>query len=353
MTSGPVSVHKACSRSLLHRRTSGGSIVAVVLAKPRRVDDERTRRTARERSRILAKLEKVASRQGGVVSRTQAYAAGLTRGEARAQVRARRWQRVWSRSLCLHTGTVCDVGLDWAAVFEGGDRAMLDGEAALVAAGLQHYASDVRRVSVPRGVKPLRGTGIDIRRTRRWSDEDQAASGVPRTRTPVASIRAAMWARSDKQASLLLTMPVQQGLTTAQHLGEALLAVRRDRRRALMHAVVLDLLGGVRSLGELDFARECRRRGLPEPTRQVVRRGKDGRYYLDVSWDDFALVVEIDGIHHAWASSVVPDALRQNEVTLARSTVLRLPLLGLRVAADDFFEQVERGLEAGGWQRAT
>lgn len=316
------------------------------------MDEEPTRHGARERRRILAHLEKVAARQGGVVSRAQAYAAGLTRGEVRAQVSARRWQRVWSRSLCLHTGPVCELGLDWAAVFEGGDRAMLDGESALVAAGLKHYEARVRRVSVPRGVTPLKGPGIDIRRTRRWTADDQAASGVPRTRPPVASIRAAMWATSDKQASLLLTMPVQQGLTTADLLGQALLAVRRDRRRVLMHAVVLDLLGGVRSLGELDFARECRRRGLPEPTRQVVRRGKDGRYYLDVSWDDFALVVEIDGIHHAWASSVVPDALRQNEVTLASSTVLRLPLLGLRVAADDFFEQVERGLGAGGWQRA-
>jgi very-short-patch-repair endonuclease len=120
-----------------------------------------------------------------------------------------------------------------------------------------------------------------------------------------------------------------------------------------MHAVVNDLLGGVRSVGELDFARECRRRGLPEPDRQVVRRGKDGRYYLDVCWDDFGLVVEIDGIHHSWATSVVPDALRQNEVALGRATVLRLPLLGLRVAADEFFDQVERGLRAGGWCAAA
>lgn len=287
------------------------------------------------------------------MSRRQAYAAGLTRGEVRAQVRARRWQRVWSRSLCVHTGPVSEAGLDWAAVFEGGDRAMLDGETALVASGLKNYETSVRRVSVPRGVKPLRGTGLDIRRTRRWSADDSAASGVPRARVPVASVRAAMWATSDKQAALLLAMPLQQGLTTATLLGQALLAVRRDRRRALMHEVVLDLVGGVRSLGELDFARACRRRGLPEPTRQTVRRGRDGRYYLDVCWDDFTLVVEIDGIHHSWASTVVPDALRQNEVALGGATVLRLPLLGMRVAADDFFEQIERALCAGGWLRAA
>lgn len=311
--------------------------------------DERRTHDREHRDRIMARLGSTASRQGGVVSRSQAHAAGLTRGEVRSQLRAGRWQRVWTRSLCLHTGPVSTAGRQWAAVFEGGDRAMLDGASSLVASGLTGFDPVVHRVSVPRGVTPLRGVGLDVRRTRRWSVDDRTASGAPRTRVPVAAVRAAMWAASDRQAALLLTMPVQQGLTTAELVGRALLAVRRDPRRALMHAVVVDLLGGVRSLGELDVARECRRRGLPEPDRQVVRRGRDGRYHLDVCWDAYGLVVEVDGIHHSWATSFVPDALRQNEVVLRDARVLRLPLLGLRVAADDFFDQVERGLRAGRW----
>ncbi len=325
----------------------GGSVDDPGMADPRK------KHSPQERSRLHAEVGSLAARQGGVVSRAQAYAAGLTRGEVRAQLAAGRWQRVWSRSLCVHSGAVPALGRQWAAVFEGGDRAMLDGESALIASGLVHFESQALRVSVPRGVKPLVGAGLDIRRTRRWRDEDRCATGVPRTRVPVAAVRAAMWAASDRQAALLLTMPVQQGLTTAERLGEALLEVRRDRRLQLMHQVVLDLLGGVRSLGELDFAGACRRRGLPEPTRQVVRRGSDGRYYLDVWWDDFGLVVEIEGVHHSWADSVVPDALRQNDVALGDATVLRLPLLGLRVAPDEFLDQVERGLRAGGWLRAA
>ena len=92
---------------------------------------------------------------------------------------------------------------------------------------------------------------------------------------------------------------------------------------------------------------------MPEPTRQSVRRGRDGRYYLDVEWEEHGLVVEIDGIHHEAAGSVVPDALRHNEVALTGSVVLRLPLLGWRVARDDFMEQVERALVATGWVRAA
>lgn len=308
------------------------------------------RHTPHEQRQVLAVLEALAAGQGGVVSRRQAYAAGLTRGEVRAQVRARRWQRFWTRSVCLHTGPVSPQGRQWAAVFEGGDRAMLDGASSLIASGLQHYDQKSLRVSVPRGVKPLVGVGLDIRRTRRWNADDRLLTGVPRTRTPVAAVRAALWAATDRQATLLLTMTVQQGLASAQSVGEALLAVRRDKRRALLHEVVLDLLGGVRSLGELDFAVECRFRGLPEPNRQAVRRGKDGRYYLDVAWEEFGVVVEIDGIHHSWTQSLVPDALRQNEISLGDATVLRFPLLGFRVARDEFFGQIERALRRGGWE---
>ncbi|MCD6639669.1 MAG: DUF559 domain-containing protein, partial [Nocardioides sp.] len=100
---------------------------------------------------------------------------------------------------------------------------------------------------------------------------------------------------------------------------------------------------------ELDFARLCRERGLPEPDRQVVRKGRSGRYYLDVCWESWRVVVEIDGIHHTWAQAVVDDALRHNEVTLQDAVVLRLPVLGLRVATDEFFEQIERALREAGW----
>jgi very-short-patch-repair endonuclease len=81
----------------------------------------------------------------------------------------------------------------------------------------------------------------------------------------------------------------------------------------------------------------------------VARKGRNGSYYLDVYWDEWSVVVEIDGIHHAWAQNVVRDALRHNDVTLGADRVLRLPLLGLRVAPDEFFAQIRQALAAAGW----
>lgn len=296
----------------------------------------------------LARVEAVAADQAGVVSRTQLYALGVTRSRVRAHLRARRWRRVGSQSISLTTGPLTRAAQQWAAVFEAGPRAFLDGSSALVASGLRNFDESAIRVSVPRGARVRRARGLDIRQTRRWQADDVVGSGVPRSRPAVAAVRGALWARSDRQATLLMTMAVQQGLDDASALGVELLRVRRHRRRRLLHAVVLDLLSGVHSLGEADFRRMCHQHGLPEPSRQVVRRARNGTYYLDALWDDWGVAVEVDGIHHAWAQNVVADALRQNDVTLTHSRVLRLPLLGLRIAAPEFFEQIREALLQAG-----
>jgi very-short-patch-repair endonuclease len=302
-------------------------------------------------SRFAAARE-LADEQAGVLSRRQLYAVGVTRSEIRGQVRARRWRLIGDQSVLLHNSALCEGGARWAAVFQGGPRACLDGGSALVEAGLTRYEPERVRVSVPRGARVRRNRRFDIRQTRRWAEDDVLRVGIPRTRPATAAIRAALWARTDREATYVLTRAVQQGVVSAEAVGEQLLRVRRDRRRGLLHAVVNDLLDGARSLGELDVGRELRRRGLPGPARQVLRQDSRGRYYLDLYWPDFKLVVEVDGIHHAWAENVVGDALRQNALVLDGDRVLRLPLLGLRLCPDDFFGQVEQALRAAGWRAA-
>ncbi len=84
--------------------------------------------------------------QGWVLSRKQLYAIGITRWEIRGQVRMRRWQLIGDQSVCLHNGPIEDWGHHWAAVFQGGPRAMFDGASALVAAGLERF--NVERIRV-------------------------------------------------------------------------------------------------------------------------------------------------------------------------------------------------------------
>lgn len=312
---------------------------------PKKGGKPRSREVREERLRLVLRL---AAGQGAVVSRGQLRDLGITRDEVVAHVRASRWRPLHSQSLVTHTGPVELAGLHWAAVFEAGDRGFLDGVSSLLAGGLEHYTEESIRVSVPRGVLVRKAEGVVIRQTRRYDESDRVALGIPRARNHVAAVRAASWARSDKQATLLLTLSVQQGMTTPALLAEQLMRIRRHPRRRLMAAVITDMVHGVRSLGEHEFAQMCRERGIPEPSRQVLRQGKDGRYYLDVMWELWGVVVEIDGIQHVWAANVVADALRHNAVTIGNAVVLRLPLLGLRVAADEFFAQIVEALLARG-----
>lgn len=167
-------------------------------------------------------------------------------------------------------------------------------------------------------------------------------AGIPRVRPEHAVLHAAGWAVSDRQSTLLLCMVIQQRLIRAGDLLAAAASIGRSTRRALILAVVRDICNGAQSLGELDISALCRRRGFPEPTRQVMRETPDGRIYLDLAWEDIGLVVEIDGGHHQLALNPVDDALRQNDVAIGGDIVLRIPLVGLRLAPDRFMNQLAR-----------
>ncbi|MGL4743966.1 MAG: hypothetical protein ACRCXL_06195 [Dermatophilaceae bacterium] len=171
------------------------------------------------------------------------------------------------------------------------------------------------------------------------------AAGILRADVPMAAVNAAAWSVSHRQAVLLICLVLQQRLTTPDRLQSAWDAGRTRvlrGRRDLLDLVVDDVCDGVDSLGELDVAGLCREAGLPEPDRQVVRTVSGGRVYLDLRWDSIGLVVEIDGGHHALALSTVDDALRQNAVVLRDDRVLRIPVLGLRMARQQFLGQLVR-----------
>ena len=57
--------------------------------------------------------------------------------EIDGQVRGGRWHVIGDQSVHLHNGDVSDRGEMWAAVFQGGPRACLDGGSALITAGLE------------------------------------------------------------------------------------------------------------------------------------------------------------------------------------------------------------------------
>jgi hypothetical protein len=144
-------------------------------------------------------------------------------------------------------------------------------------------------------------------------------------------------------------MCVQQRIVLAADLIAESATVRRHRRRPLLRTILADLAGGAQSIGELEFARLCRDFGIPEPDRQTRRTGAGKTFYLDADWTQYDVIVEIDGVHHLDPGQVLEDAVRQNELTLGRSRVLRIPLIGLRATPALYLGQLSRLLQTGGW----
>lgn len=282
----------------------------------------------------------------GVLSRDRLTELDIDAHMVAREIASGRWARHGRQTVSVHTGELSEVARRWRAVWEVGvDVAAVDGVSALQAAGLTGFTDDAVHVSVVHNIRAAGATGVRVHKVIRRVGGELATTGLPRVRSPYAAVRAAHWAVSDRQAALVLAMPVQQRLVTGAQLVDAARAIRGRNRRGLIQILVRDIADGAQSLGELDFAALCRGRGLPEPERQAVRRERGGRVYLDARWD-CGLVVEIDGSGHRAGLAVTDDHLRANAVSIDGDVVLRMDLLGLRLEAEAFMDQVVTAYQA-------
>lgn len=281
----------------------------------------------------------------GVTSRDALKSLGLTYIDVRTEAAAGRWKCHGLQTVALHCGPIGLEALRWRAIWQtGAEVAALDGVTALQVAELRGLTDEAIHLSVPHTASVKRTTGVLLHKVVRRLPFELMTAGVPRTIPAVAALRAASWAVSDRQAALVLLLTVQQRLAPPEKMLQLTSQMPGRRRRAFIKQVLLDAVDGVQSLGELDFARMCRARGLPVPSRQVMRHGPRGRIYLDGRWDCSRLVVEIDGAQHREGLSVSADNLSRNAVTLQNDRVLRIDLIGLRLFEDEFLEQVALGL---------
>ena len=293
---------------------------------------------------------RLASAQAGIVTRRQLYRADVPRWLVRRELAVGRWKRTGRQSLVLHNGPLLAESRRWVAVLEAGRRAAIDGVTALQHAGVRGLDDDTVHVLTPKGSAPPRLPGVRMHESRRWREEDVIEdSGIRRVTPAVAAVHAALWARTEREATFLLALAVQQRVATPRELQRAIDVVRRHRLRKAMLRVVDELAGGVRSLGELDVGLAMRARGLPEPDRQVLRRRPSGRDYLDADFDDVEVTLEIDGWQHEEPEQRLNDTLRDLASSTAGRTVVRLPLVAWRWDEAAVLDALEALFRSRGW----
>jgi hypothetical protein len=251
------------------------------------------------------------------------------------------------RALVLHNGPLHPDELAAVALENCGPRAALTAFTAAQVKGLRGWERDDIHVLVPGGTRICRPPGLQLRV--HWTSDWQAERihGDAHALESALVIAAATFV-SARPACGLLAAAVQQRMVTATSLHADLEARPRSRHRALLLLALDDIAQGAQALSEIDFARLCRRNGLPAPRRQAVRVERSGRRrYLDAEWltaSGRRLAVEVDGALHLAPRRWWDDQLRQNELVIGGDLVLRFPSVVVRCEEPLVVDQLRRAL---------
>lgn len=299
------------------------------------------------------RAQQLAARNEGIVERRQLYREGVPRWLVRHELRVGRWRRTGRLTLAVHNGPLDAAARRCVAVMETGPRAALAGVSALQHDGITALTDTDIHVVVPRGAQWHPASGVVVHETRRFREQDVEVTGLRRTVPAVSAVQAALWSRTARQACFVLVLAVQQGLCRPADLADVMTTVRRHRWRRVVLQAVADLVDGVRSLGELDVAREMRSRGLPEPTRQAVRRRPSGTQYLDADFPAYGISLEVDGGQHDLPLARLADLLRDLGLAADGRTVVRIPLVAWRLGREQVLDALETLFRSRGWLPAA
>jgi hypothetical protein len=273
-------------------------------------------------------VDELLARQAGVISRSQALAAGLEPHDVRRRLRRREWAAVHEGVYVDHTGPLSWRQRAWSAVLFAWPAALCHGSALRATdgpgrrehddAGPLHIAIDRDRAVRPPG-------GVIVHRLADLDDRTLWNTSPPRLRVEEAALDVAAEATCDFDAIAVLADAVQSRRTTATRLLEALARRTRIRHRRFLLAVLHDVREGACSALEHAYLNRVERRhGLPTADRQVVPSAH-GPLYRDVVYQRQSLVVELDGrLFHSRPRVRDRDLERDLDAAIDRLNTVRL-----------------------------
>lgn len=295
--------------------------------------------------------------QQGVIARWQARQF-LTSKAIEHRLASGRWRRVHRGVYVAYGGPLTLAQRHWIAVLAASrGPSLMDGSvclagvSALQVHGLRTIAARQIDVVVPASRRVVAPAGVVVHRS--VEIECHPASRPPTTTLGRAVVDAAVWARSDDEARLIIAAAFQQRLVTVEELRPILDRTSTLPRHRLIATTVEDASRGSHTLGELDLVRLCRRARLPEPTRQLRFRDRYGRLrFLDAVFDPWKVAVEIDGAHHDEVGQRWDDCDRDNALVLSTYTILRYPTHVVREQPDRVAAEIRLALTQAGWRPA-
>lgn len=226
----------------------------------------------------------------------------------------------------------------WAGVLMGGGDAVLGAEAAAHLHGLMSAPATITVFVGDAQPRPVPGWEF-IRATRRGIGE------LPRTRVADTILDLAGRVSEDELVAVI-SDAVSRRQVTLGHLRTALGERTRQPKRKVLADIVGDVSHGVRSALERRYLVDVERaHGLPVGVRQVRTAAGE----VDVGYDPYGLLTELDGVAHHRGRQLATDRHRDNVHRLQGYTTLRFGWAEVTGDPCAVADEVAAALRACGW----
>lgn len=229
--------------------------------------------------------------------------------------------------------------LAWAGVLIGGPTAVLGGAAAGYLQGLVKEQPD----------QVLVFSDTRRRRDQRWRLVCSVRTGTgepPRTRLAQTVVDLAADLEADDIVSVVAEA-VGRRRVRPQEIRRILSQTSRHPQRKLLEDLVGEVAAGSRSPLELRYIRDVERaHGLPTARRQ---QSPLSHYDSDVWYEEYRLLVELDGREYHSGMAALDDMDRDNDHQLIGVTTLRFGWRQVTSRSCQTAAKVARALRARGW----
>lgn len=293
-------------------------------------------------------LRVLAHTQDGVLTTAQALASGLSRRALDRLVAGDTWRHLDHGLYLIHAGEPTWRSWVWGGLALAGDGAYTTG----LTAGALHDLHPARELPIHVAIPDRRHLTsrdwLKIHRPRTAYPSLATTSGPARPRVVDAVLDLCSESQPRDVADWLFQAIGGRRTTPARLLDEL---ERRTRigNRALILAILSDLLIGVNShLERQYFYRVERPHGLPVATRQF-RIPETGRY-ADGGYEQYRLLIELDGEHWHSGRQQFRDRKRDNRHALADWRSLRFGWPDIMGEPCEVAHDVVGMLRVGGWK---
>lgn len=296
-------------------------------------------------------LRDLAELQRGVICRNQALACGMSAQAIRCRVESARWQRLHAGVYAAFTGAPDRQATLWAAVLRAGPGAALSFQTAAELDGLLDNPASVIHITIP-STRRVTGMNDVVVHTRLNAGRARHPARLP----PRTRLEETVLDLTDSCDDLIAAMDwvsksLGRRLTTQEQLTRAAAQRSQLRWRAAITSALSPALAGVHSALEFRYIRDVERpHRLPRSTRQAPAKLGGRSAYRDVLYEEYCLIVELDGKTAHPGDARWLDISRDNAAAASGYMTLRYGFRDLTRSPCLVAAQVAEVLRLRGWR---